>query len=128
MTSPAASVVPPGAAKPSLARRCYRGLVFALVVGAVGAALSAVPSLFIQSIFVGEAQRCIEAQKKDIAISGEIQTNCAEASADAPVWLPPAIIAGGALIGFVGGFGYGFVGPRPAPRPGDRREESWLPF
>ena len=39
-------------------RRLYRAVVFALIVGVVGAGLSVVPGLFVQSIFIGNAQRC----------------------------------------------------------------------
>ena len=121
------STTPTTTGEPSTSRRLYRGLVFAVMVGVVGAAISAVPALFIQSIFVGEAQRCIEAQRKDIAISGVIETNCAEGVAEAPVWLPVGLIAAGGAVGLVGGFGYGFV--RPPNRAGAAKpSEAWLPF
>ena len=48
---------------PGIGRRLYRGFAFALIVGLAGAGLSGVPALFIQSIFVGEAQRCIEGHR-----------------------------------------------------------------
>lgn len=112
----------------SVRRRAYRGFVVALMVGAAGALLSAVPSLFIQSIFIGEAQRCEEAQRDDIALSGTIETNCAANLNEAPVWLPPTIVGGGTLMGVVGGFAYGFFATRSDPNRRKDRERSWLPF
>lgn len=97
------------------------------MVGVVGAAVSAVPSLFIQSIFVGEAQRCLEAQRKDVAVGGVVVTDCAEELEDVPVWLPVGMIAAGAAVGFGGGFGYGFVRPSLRGRAAER-EKAWLPF
>src|SRR5690606_27735541 len=49
-----------------MGRRLYRGIVFALFVGIAAAALSAVPSLFVQSVFVVESERCADAQRQDI--------------------------------------------------------------
>lgn len=110
-----------------MGRRLYRGLAFAVMVGLAGAAVSAVPGLFLQSVFVGETQRCLEAQRKDVAVGGEIVTDCGEALADAPVWLPVLMVAAGAVVGFVGGFGYGFF--QPSLQGGAaKREEAWLPF
>ncbi len=117
----------PAPPPPGMGRRLYRGLVFALMVGVAGAAVSAVPGLFLQSVFVGETQRCLEAQRKDLAVSGEITTDCAEAVADAPVWLPVVMIAAGGAVGLAGGFGYGFFQPPLRGRARDR-EEAWLPF
>ena len=128
MNAPAAPASSADAPRRTLGRRLYRGVIFAIFVGVVGTALAAVPGLFIQSIFVGEAQRCIEAQTKDIAATGEIQTNCGAGFADAPVWLPPAIIFSGTVIGLAGGFGYGFIAPRPVPGDRREREQPWLPF
>ena len=105
-------------------RRLYRAVVFALIVGVVGAGLSVVPGLFVQSIFIGNAQRCEAQQARDIAISGEIETECAENLATTPKWLPPTIVVGGGLLGLIGGFGYGLAGPRGTPK----REPPWLPF
>ena len=99
------------------------------MVGVVAGAISAVPALFIQSIFVGEAQRCEEAERKDIAVGGEVRTDCAQELTDAPVWLPITLIVGGAAAGVVGGFGYGFIRPRSTSAGGPgAREEAWLPF
>ena len=117
----------PAPSPPAMGRRLYRGLAFALMVGVAGAAVSAVPGLFLQSVFVGETQRCLEAQRKDIAVSGEISTDCAEGLADAPVWLPVVMIAAGGAVGIAGGFGYGFFQPSLRGRAAER-EEAWLPF
>ncbi len=110
-----------------MGRRLYRGLVFALMVGVAGAAVSAVPGLFLQSVFVGETQRCLDAQRKDIAISGEIETDCDEALADAPIWLPVVMTVAGGAVGFAGGFGYGFFSSSLRGRS-EGRGEAWLPF
>lgn len=125
----ASSATPASGAGPDtiqMGRRLYRGIMFALLIGLAGAALSAVPSLFVQSVFVMEAQRCAELQQHDIATTGSIQTDCAEvlAESNSPTWLPLAVLAGGAAIGAAGGFGYGFIAPRPARRD----ERPWLPF
>ncbi len=117
----------PSPSPPAMGRRLYRGLAFALMVGVAGAAVSSVPGLFLQSVFVGEAQRCIEAQRKDIAVSGEVSTDCAEAIDEAPVWLPVIMIVAGGAVGFAGGFGYGFFQPSLRGRAPER-EQAWLPF
>jgi hypothetical protein len=109
-------------------RRLYRGLVFALMIGIVGAGLAIVPALFVQSIFIGNFQRCESQQEFDIAATGSIQTTCGEDLSDPPKWLPPALIAGGGIMGLLGGFGYGYVSPAPAPKRFEDRDESWLPF
>jgi hypothetical protein len=112
----------------SVGRRLYRGVVFALLVGFVGAALSVIPGLFVQSIFIGNAQRCAEQQRLDVIVEGEIVTDCGEQQSDTPTWLPATIIAGGGLFGLLGGFGYGFVSPTSGSGRNDRREPPWLPF
>ena len=113
----------------SWSRRVYRGFVFAIIVGLVGAGLATIPGLFIQSIFVGEAQRCIEAQRIDMAVRGYIETECGQDFVDPPIWLPVAVIIGGAGIGSAGGLTYGLASPSSVPR---RRtgslERPWLPF
>ncbi|MEX2599826.1 MAG: hypothetical protein WD533_09250 [Dehalococcoidia bacterium] len=111
-----------------MGRRLYRALAFMLLVGLASAALSAIPSLFVQSVFVMETERCGEAQRQDVAASGSIQTDCGDALADAPVWLPLVVIAGGGIIGAVGGFGYGYISPKPAPKAYREGERPWLPF
>ena len=121
--SSAGPAPPPSA----MGRRLYRGLLFALMVGVAGAAVSSVPGLFLQSLFVGETQRCLEAQRRDAAVGGDVQTDCAEAIAEAPVWLPVVMIVAGGAVGFAGGFGYGFFRPSLRGRAAER-EEAWLPF
>jgi hypothetical protein len=112
----------------TLGRRLYRGVVFALLVGFVGAGMSVIPALFVQSIFIGNVQRCEAQQQEDIAIYGEVRTTCAQDLSNEPTWLPPAIIAGGGLMGTLGGFGYGFVSPASAGGRDGQRERPWLPF
>ena len=109
-----------------MSRRLYRGIAFALLVGVAGALLSAVPSLFVQSVFVVENERCLEAQQSPV--TSQQAQDCAEMLAEAPVWLPLVVLAGGAAIGVIGGFTYGFVAPKPAVRRGAEYEGRWLPF
>ena len=110
-------------------RRVYRGLFFAFIVGVVSAGLSVMPALFVQSIFIGNAQQCEGQQELDMAAFGEIRTNCAELLSDTPRWSPPIIIAGGGLFGVIGGATYGYVSPTAvAKRRQDREQQSWLPF
>ena len=110
-------------------RRAYRALVFAIIVGVVSAGLSVMPALFVQSIFIGNSQRCEEQQRLDLAAFGEIRTACGDLLTSTPRWLPPTIIAGGGLFGIVGGAVYGYASPAAvAKRREDRDEQSWLPF
>lgn len=111
-----------------MGRRVYRGIAFAILVGLAAAGLAAVPSLFVQSIFVVEAERCTEAQQRDIAATGQVQTDCGDFVASAPVWLPIAVVVGGAGVGVLGGFAYGFVSPSSIPRTPRGVERPWLPF
>jgi hypothetical protein len=113
---------------PGVGRRLYRALVFALFVGVVGAGLAVMPGLFVQSIFIGNAQRCAAAQRTDIAVTGEIQTDCAENLQATPEWLPPTIVVGGGIIGMAGGFGYGFATSSAGAARRREPERSWLPF
>jgi hypothetical protein len=126
----ASSASPASASGPEgipIGRRWYRGIAFALLIGFAGAALSAVPSLFVQSVFVMEMERCSELQRQDVATYGEVRTDCGEVLADAPVWLPLVVLAGGAAVGAAGGFGYGFISPR-SPSRQRQDERPWLPF
>lgn len=111
----------------TLSRRLYRGLLFAAFIGAAGAGLAAVPALFVQSIFVGEAQRCNEAIIQAEA-GADIPLNCVDEFRDPPVWLPPAIVLGGVVIGVAGGFGYGVASPKPRSRNRAGPDAPWLPF
>ena len=122
MSGPAAGTLP---ARPTTGRRIYRGLVFALLGGAAGAALGAAPALFVQSIFVGEAQRCVEAIERAEA-GADIVLTCPDEFADPPVWIPPVLVVGGAFMGAAGGFGYGFA--LGSGRRDPRAERPWLPF
>ncbi|MQF85913.1 MAG: hypothetical protein FI734_00380 [SAR202 cluster bacterium] len=108
--------------------RFFRGLKFSLIAGIAGLALSAVPALFIQSVFVAEAQRCIEAIEISNA-GGNTSTKCIDEFTDPPVWLPPIILLGGAIIGTTGGLGYGiFIQPRGSKTSRYSEPERWLPF
>ena len=113
---------------PGIGRRLYRGFAFALIVGLAGAGLSGVPALFIQSIFVGEAQRCIEAIEMAEA-GGDVTLTCPDEFTDPPVWLPVIMVVGGAALGAVGGLAYGIASPGRRARGSTSPAESpWLPF
>lgn len=118
------------AAKPKLTtgRRLYRGLAFATMAAVVGAGMSIIPALFVQAIFIGNIQRCEQQRTLDLAATGEIKTTCAEDLSNPPAWIPPALIAGGGLVGLLGGFGYGFISPTAAPKRIEDQEAGWLPF
>ena len=104
------------------------GIAFALIVGLAGAGLSGVPALFLQSVFVGEAQRCIEAIEKAEA-GGDVTLTCPDLFVAPPVWLPVIMVAGGAVLGAVGGLVYGLASPgRGARAPRPPEQSSWLPF
>ncbi len=109
-------------------KRLYRGVMFGVMVGVVGAGMSIIPALFVQSIFIGNLQRCEDQQRFDIAASGAIETTCGEDLADQPAWVPPALIAGGGLMGILSGFGYGVVSPTAAPKRLEDQDKTWLPF
>jgi hypothetical protein len=114
--------------RPSRGKRVYRGLLFGVMVGVVGAGLSIIPALFVQAIFIGDLQRCEDQQQFDLAATGAIVTTCGQDLSDQPVWLPPALIASGGLMGLLGGFGYGFISPALAPKRLEDQDKSWLPF
>lgn len=126
MSGQAAGRATAGPPAPSAGRRLYRGVAFAVFVGVAGAALSAVPALFVQSIFVSELQRCDEAIRR-VEAGGEAPLNCIDEFRDPPVWLPPSIVVGGLVIGALGGFGYGFAAPR-GPKGREGPDAQWLPF
>ena len=108
-----------------MGRRAGRGLLLALLVGFVATVVALAPALFIQSVFVGESQRCEELRQREQAALGEVETTCAEDLQETPTWLPGVIIAAGAALGAAGGFAYGFLDPA---RPRRRDELPWLPF
>ena len=119
---------PEGRPAPGIGRRLYRGVAFALIVGLAGAGLSGVPALFIQSVFVAEAQRCIEAIEKAEA-GGDVTLTCPDQFTDPPVWLPIAIVAGGGALGAVGGLAYGVLSPGRRSRSSTSAPQPpWLPF
>ncbi len=99
-------------------RRTGRGVVMAVLVGSVAAFISVAPALFIQSVFIGSAQRCDDQQRYEEATVGEIQTTCEEELGETPFWFPVLIIAVGGATGLAGGFVYGFfTEPKPRRRP-----------
>ncbi len=112
---------------PGIGRRLYRGVAFALIVGLAGAGLSGVPALFLQSVFVAEAQRCIEAIEKAEA-GGDVTLTCPDQFVNPPVWLPVVLVGGGAVIGAVGGLAYGVFSPGRRARERTPAEPPWLPF
>lgn len=112
----------------TLGRRLYRGVFFALLAGFVGAGMSVIPALFVQSIFIGNIQRCEAQQQQDLAVYDEIRTTCADDLSEQPTWLPAVIIASGGAMGVAGGFGYGYVSPSGVPRRNGEVERSYLPF
>lgn len=112
---------------PGIGRRVYRGIAFALIVGLAGAGLSGVPALFLQSVFVAEAQRCIEAIEIAEA-GGDVTLTCPDQFIDPPVWLPVILFAGGGAIGAVGGLAYGVLSPGRRARERTPAEPPWLPF
>ena len=112
-------------ARRALSRRLGRGMLLALLVGFVATVVALAPALFIQSVFVGEGQRCDELRQREQAAFGEVRTTCADDLQETPTWLPGAIIAAGTALGAAGGFAYGFLDPA---RPRRRDELPWLPF
>ena len=112
---------------PGIGRRLYRGVAFAIIVGLAGAGLSGVPALFLQSVFVGEAQRCIEAIEIAEA-GGDVTLTCPDQFTNPPVWLPVVLVAGGAALGAVGGLLYGILAPGRSARGSAPPQSPWLPF
>ncbi|MEK9658766.1 MAG: hypothetical protein VW450_02335 [Chloroflexota bacterium] len=112
----------------TLGRRIYRAVFFGLLVGLTGTAVAVLPALFVQSAFVQDTERCERQQQADLESSGQVQTDCAELLAETPVWLPPVILAAGALVGVLGGGAYGFIAPQSAGRASVQPGGRWLPF
>jgi hypothetical protein len=112
----------------TLGRRIYRAFFFGVLVGLTGAALAALPALFVQSAFVQDNERCLRQQESDIASFGQVQTDCAELLADTPVWLGWVILSAGAAVGILGGGAYGFIAPQSAGRVPAQPGGRWLPF
>ena len=99
-------------------RRAGRGVVLAVLVGGIAAFISVAPALFIQSVFIGSAQRCDDQQRYEEASVDEVQTTCEKELGETPFWFPVLIIAVGGTTGLVGGFFYGFfTEPKPRRRP-----------
>lgn len=110
---------------PGIGRRLYRGIVFALIVGAAGAALGGAPALFLQSLFNEETQRCAEAVL-DAEERGVEAPVCGDEFLAPPAWLPLSLLWGGAAVGAFGGLAYGIAAPGRRASP--EREPQWLPF
>ena len=105
-------------------RRLGRAVVLAVLVGCIATLVSVAPALFIQSVFIGSAQRCEEQQRFERAAFGTVRTTCEEELGETPYWFPVLVVAVGGATGAVGGFFYGFFNhprapgrPAPAPRP-----------
>jgi hypothetical protein len=103
-----------------LTRRLFRGFMLAILVGTISVGFSVAPALFIQSVFVGSAQRCEEQQRFEQAALDQVQTTCGEELGEAPFWFPVLVIAVGGGAGVAGGFGYGFFANPPS-----RRRAAW---
>lgn len=109
--------------------RLYRGAAFALIAGLAGSGLSGIPALFLQSVFVSEAQRCTEAIERAEAGEGDAALTCSDEFTDPPVWLPVTMLVGGGVMGAVGGFAYGILSPgRRARNVAAPPAPPWLPF
>jgi hypothetical protein len=79
------------------------------------------PALFIQSVFLGSAQRCNDQQRFEEAALDEIVTDCEERIGGTPFWFPVLIVAVGGIAGTMGGGLYGYYSYPPPPR---RRRRS----
>ena len=110
MSTPAGAVAPL-----SPARRLLNSIIMAVGVGAVSAGVALAPALFIQAVFIGEAQRCAAQIAFEQAANDEVTTTCAEDLADPPFWFPTLIVGIAGGLGAIGGFAYG------ATRPPSRR-------
>lgn len=114
----------PAVARVHVGSRLLRGLITAFGVGLAAAAISLVPAIFIQSVFLGEAQQCAEIERTGQAVADEVRLTCDQTLATAPFWLPAAITVTGGALGAAGGLVYGLFsgGRRRGP------EKKWLPF
>ena len=106
-------------------RKAFRGCIFSILIGLAGLAVATIPALFIQSVFIGSAQRCEELRRFESAAYDEIRTDCAERLLDIPLWLPYGILLGSGAMGALGGFTYGVLEPKGYKRA---QEPPWLPF
>ena len=84
-----------------------RGALSAIIVGTVATGVTLAPALFIQAVFIGEAQRCEAQIAFERAAEDKVSTTCAEELLDPPLWFPNAIVALGGSLGAAGGFIYG---------------------
>lgn len=109
----------------AIMRKAYRGLLFSVLVGLAGVAVAVIPALFIQSVFIGSAQRCQDLINFELAAYDVVSTNCAESLLDIPLWLPYWILIGAGLMGALGGLIYGIIDPKGYKRT---QEPPWLPF
>jgi hypothetical protein len=100
-----------------MTRRTARGITIAILVGFMATGMSIAPALFIQSVFLGSAQRCIDQQEFEEAALDQVETTCEAQLGGTPFWFPPIIIAVGGTAGVVGGFLYGFFS-NPVSRRG----------
>ena len=98
-----------------------------MVAGTLTDLVAVLPALFIQAVFIGEAQRCEDQMRFEEAAFDEVQTACEEELGETPVWFPSLIIGVGGGIGALGGLAYGLLGssrPGRSQAPGRRH----LPF
>lgn len=93
--------------KITLSRRLIRGTFSAIIVGVVATGLTLAPALFIQAVFIGEAQRCEAQMAFERAAEDKVLTTCAEELLDPPLWFPTLIVALSGSLGVAGGFIYG---------------------
>ena len=109
-------------------KRLVSSLVLALVAGALATFVSVLPALFIQSVFIGEAQRCEDQIRFEEAAFDETRTQCEEELGGTPFWFPILIIAVGGVLGGIGGFAYGMVRTSPRGRQPQSPSRPYLPF
>lgn len=109
-------------------RRLVRGIMVAVLVGVIATGVSVAPALFIQSVFIGSAQRCEEQQRYEQAALGRVETTCEMELGEVPYWFPVLVIAVGGTVGTAGGFAYGFFARPPSRRrpmtPADLRRST----